>query len=129
MATTLDHYTVLGITPTATPDDIRKAYRQAARASHPDLHPGDATAAARFRRVQQAYEVLGDPARRAAYDAPMVRQAGRPASYPPRASTVGSDQVDLVYEVRETIKTIKVVARKSGLNRRFRQLIRYLERL
>src|SRR5262245_39248891 len=63
MSTATDHYAILGIPRGASPEEIRTAYRRAARASHPDLHPGDATALDRFKRVQVAYEVLGDPTR------------------------------------------------------------------
>jgi hypothetical protein len=48
----------LGVSPHASPQEIRRAYREAVKAAHPDLHPDDVTAAERFRRVQQAYESL-----------------------------------------------------------------------
>ena len=48
----------LGLSAHASPEQIKRAYRQAVRQTHPDLHPEDATAAARFRRVQEAYELL-----------------------------------------------------------------------
>jgi curved DNA-binding protein len=62
-----DHYEVLGVARTAGQEDIQRAYRGLARRHHPDVdaEPG---AAARFREVRQAYEVLSDPGRRAAYD-------------------------------------------------------------
>lgn len=62
-----DHYTALGVPATASLDDIRKAFRQKASFFHPDRNPAP-DAAARFREVQQAYEVLADPGRRQAYD-------------------------------------------------------------
>ena len=116
MSTDFDLYAALGVGQDASPDEIRGAYRRAARASHPDLHPGDATAAERFKRVQIAYEVLGDPQRRAAYDAP-------------RTSTTADVSVSLARELGETVRAIRVMARRSGFRRRVNRLIRYLERL
>jgi DnaJ-like protein len=63
-----DAYAVLEVDPTATTDDIRRAYRRLARALHPDANPGDAAAADRFRRVADAHALLSDPLRRARYD-------------------------------------------------------------
>lgn len=61
-------YEVLGIGTGATGEDITRAYRRLARAVHPDSRPGDPAAAAEFRAVSDAYGLLSDPARRAAYD-------------------------------------------------------------
>jgi curved DNA-binding protein CbpA len=63
-----DLYQLLGITPGASREEIALAWRRRARAEHPDSRPGDADAPARFRALAEAYQVLGDPARRAAYD-------------------------------------------------------------
>lgn len=63
-----DYYGILGITADATPDEIRGAYFDAARKLHPDANP-DPTAHERFLLVQEAYEALADPERRAEYDA------------------------------------------------------------
>ena len=62
-----DHYAALGLNSAATLADIKKAFRQLAALHHPDRNPAP-DAAARFRAVQQAYEVLGDADRREAYD-------------------------------------------------------------
>lgn len=62
-----DYYKALGVTQTASADDIKKAFRKAARKYHPDINPG-ADAEAKFKDVNEAYEVLKDPERRAAYD-------------------------------------------------------------
>ncbi|HSG53937.1 MAG TPA: DnaJ domain-containing protein, partial [Paracoccaceae bacterium] len=56
-----DPYEVLGLTKAATADDIKKAYRRLVRTSHPDLHPDDAGAEARFKAISAAYDLLKDP--------------------------------------------------------------------
>jgi curved DNA-binding protein CbpA len=61
-------YGVLGVPPEASPECIVHAYRRQARCAHPDVRPGDPSAAARFRTLTSAYEVLSDPGRRADYD-------------------------------------------------------------
>jgi curved DNA-binding protein CbpA len=63
-----DPYQVLGIGPDATGADIARAYRRLARAVHPDSRPGDPAAAGQFRALTDAYGLLSDPARRAAWD-------------------------------------------------------------
>ena len=63
-----DYYAVLGVSRSATPRQIHRAYRALARKHHPDLNPDDPAAADKFREVQNAYEVLGDPRKRKAYD-------------------------------------------------------------
>ncbi len=63
-----DYYEVLGVPRNATEADIKKAYRKLARQHHPDRNPGDKQAEARFKEVQEAYDVLNDKAKRAQYD-------------------------------------------------------------
>jgi len=64
----MDHYAALGLKPSATLADIKQAYRLLAARYHPDRNTAP-EAPARFRAVQTAYEVLSDPAQRAAFDA------------------------------------------------------------
>jgi curved DNA-binding protein CbpA len=63
-----DYYGVLGVSKTATDEEIKKAYRKLARTHHPDLNPGDKTAEAKFKDINEANEVLGDPEKRRKYD-------------------------------------------------------------
>jgi curved DNA-binding protein CbpA len=80
-----DPYTVLGVSVLADLEQIRSAYRALARSLHPDANPDDATAAARFAEVTEAYELLRDPARRRAYDLSVaVHRGPRPARTAPR---------------------------------------------
>ena len=63
-----DYYSTLGVSKTASEKDIKQAFRKLARKYHPDVNPGDKTAEAKFKEINEAYEVLGDPAKRKKYD-------------------------------------------------------------
>src|SRR5471032_3159048 len=69
MATTKrDYYHVLGVERSATPEEVKKAYRKLAVKHHPDKNPGDKTAEEKFKELGEAYEVLSSVDKRAAYD-------------------------------------------------------------
>jgi len=63
-----DYYSLLGVERGASRSEIERAYRRAARATHPDIHPDDSSAAERFTAVTVAYETLRNPDSRASYD-------------------------------------------------------------
>jgi len=87
-----DYYSTLGVAKTATDKEIKQAYRKLARKHHPDLNAGDKAAETRFKEINEAHEVLGDPAKRKKYDElganwRMYEQAGAGAGqgFDPRA--------------------------------------------
>jgi DnaJ-class molecular chaperone len=63
-----DYYSTLGVAKTATEKEIKQAFRKLARKHHPDVNPGDKSAETRFKDLNEAYEVLGDPDKRRKYD-------------------------------------------------------------
>ncbi len=79
-----DLYELLGVRRGATPEEITRAYHRRARALHPDTQPGEAGEPAGFRALEEAYRVLHDPARRAAYDQALSQAAATPAPPPGR---------------------------------------------
>jgi curved DNA-binding protein CbpA len=73
-------YDVLGARPDDDTESLKKAFRRAAKANHPDLHAGDPAAAARFRQIAAAYDILRDSSLRAAYDQRLRQQRQPPRS-------------------------------------------------
>ena len=71
-----DPYAVLGVKPDATQDEIRKAYRSLAKKLHPDLNPGDRQAEEKFKQVSAAYDLVGDPEKRARFDKGEIDASG-----------------------------------------------------
>ena len=79
MAHTKDYYAVLGVSSTASQDEIKKQYRRLAKKWHPDTNPNDPKAAERFKEIAEAYQVLGDADKRKQYD--QMRQLGAFGGY------------------------------------------------
>jgi hypothetical protein len=79
-----DLYAALGVDATASTDAIAAAFRTRAKELHPDLHPGDALVAERFKRLTSAYRVLSRPASRAAYDSQRAAPRAAPPASPPK---------------------------------------------
>lgn len=75
------YYEILGVSKTATEDELKSAFRKLARQYHPDLHPGDEAAANKFKEVNEAYETLSDAQKRAEYDAMQAGGAGAGAGH------------------------------------------------
>ncbi len=68
MASNQDYYKTLGVNRNASEDEIKKAYKRLARKYHPDLNPGDKNSEERFKKVQEAYEILSDPKKKQMFD-------------------------------------------------------------
>jgi len=89
MADKRDYYEVLGLDKSASESEIKKAYRNLAKDSHPDLHPGDSAAEARFKEISEAYAVLSDSDKKSKYD-----QFGHAAFDPSMGGGGGGFNVD-----------------------------------
>ncbi|MGH2517354.1 MAG: DnaJ C-terminal domain-containing protein [Ktedonobacterales bacterium] len=106
-----DYYKILGVQKSTSQDDIKKAYRKLARKYHTDVNPGDKSAEARFKEINEAYEVLSDPDKRKKYDTlgpnwqeqfgfPGASTAGtRTRTYGTPRGTTGAGMGDIPYNV------------------------------
>jgi len=90
-----DYYAILGLSKNATDKDIKQAYRKLARQYHPDVNPGNKSAEARFKEINQAHEVLSDPEKRKKYD-----QFGEQWQYADQFARAGGQQQQPAWEFR-----------------------------
>jgi DnaJ-class molecular chaperone len=100
-----DPYEVLGVKRDASVEEVRKAYRRLAKKNHPDLHPGDAAAEARFKEIASANDIVGDATKRAQFDSGEIDSSGvaRPPrnerqSYRSHAEAAGGERYDRQWE-------------------------------
>lgn len=91
-----DYYAILGISKTALPEEIKRAYRKLARKYHPDLNPGDNDAEAKFKDLNEANEVLSDPEKRQKYDqfGQYFNQAGYQQAPPSGGTNVAKENFE-----------------------------------
>ncbi len=89
-----DPYQVLGVSKNASEAEIKKAFRTLAKKHHPDTKGGDAAAQKRFQEISAAYDIVGDKAKRAKYDAGQIDAQGNPKGFDPRAHGFGPGGFD-----------------------------------
>lgn len=111
-----DYYKILGLSPKATDEEIKAAFRRLALRYHPDKNPGDSLAEEKFRLISEAYSVLGDPQKRAEYDEKRSKRAER------RGDGRGAEQAQQPHRYRPFGDllggiTIRVPRTKSVLGR------------
>jgi curved DNA-binding protein CbpA len=102
MAEPLDYYRVLQVPRQASAAEIKQAFRRLARQVHPDLHPNDLEAAAQFKQLSEAYEVLSDPQRRSKYDGTPLEEAAS-AEDPIPSTTQGKSAQSLYLQALDKI--------------------------
>ncbi len=101
-----NYYDLLGVTPVATLAEIKKAYRKLARQHHPDMNGGDPDAAARFKLITEAYEVLSDSAQRKSYDRDHPPKAGTQLAAPGHDSEAVSRVLRVLEDTWQAIRVL-----------------------
>lgn len=117
-----DYYAVLGVDRDASPEQIKKAYRQLAKKFHPDVNGGDAQAEARFKQVHEAYSTLGNPELRTAYDQ-QPRSAGNAGQT--KGATTSSAREKNSQTKSGVVNPEKVWSDSSRMQEQFEQFFGY----
>ena len=110
---TLNYYAVLGVSPQASQEDIKKAYRKLALEHHPDRNQGNRQADHKIREVNAAYEILGDPDSRKTYDRLRLGHVESPSRYSPDVEPADVVSPSVVMEQMEA--TLRDEARREML--------------
>lgn len=106
MATKRDYYEILGVSKSASADEIKKAYRKLAIKFHPDKNPGDHTAEEKFKELGEAYEILSDDQKRAAYDRFGHAAFAPGGGFSPGAGSAGGAQWGGFHDPREIFEAV-----------------------
>jgi DnaJ-class molecular chaperone len=93
-----DLYSVLGVSKSASQDEIKKAYRKLAKQYHPDLNPGNTDAEQKFKEISQAYDILADKDKRRQYDAGEIDASGQQQAGPAGAGAAGAGPGGFYYK-------------------------------
>lgn len=100
-----DYYAILGVDHSSSQEELAQAFRRLARQHHPDMHPDDAEADARFKQINEAYQTLSDPERRAHYD---MELASSQTGWAPAAASSASDEPVIVHQASVVIRSDEV---------------------
>jgi hypothetical protein len=113
----VDYYQILGVKHTASPKEIKAAYKRLARLQHPDLNGGSAEAAQAFVQLSHARDILIDPKRRAEYDAERHAAAPGPGAYAPVLKPKGEDYLRRVRSdsrIRQNLENFQIAQRQEA---------------